>query len=340
MGVAAAVLAAVLAGAPAVARSDEVIAQPERGTPVDADVGVLVFSAYDRGTRRFRLTSMRNGRVETLRTRPQRSPVDADVGTDAAGDPVLAYSACAAGSCDVRLYSFEDGRDRRVARASRPGVDERAPTVWAGRLAWVAGGRSVKTGSVAADGTRTRTLPRLPGRRCGFDDLNERRCGEADYINERLELRGPSLARVVRADTPFSDDFEVLLTDLRRPGRSRLVDSFSPGESSGKRYLGLSIDGPFLHFYTTCTGEGGGCLRRSGAFRFGLRSRRLELAGDRGDLTGFTVDRGVTVVASGEDRPETGRVCALEQDQQDESTIGPCPVIRRSGAADYQRVPR
>src|SRR5215212_9298989 len=62
-----------------------------------------------------------------------------DIGSDAKGAPLLAYTRCRR-SCDIYTATLA-GKERRIAAASAPGEDEAEPAVSQGRLAWLRGRR-------------------------------------------------------------------------------------------------------------------------------------------------------------------------------------------------------
>jgi hypothetical protein len=268
------------------------------------------------------------------------------VGTDSRGRPVVVFARCSdplrETGCDVHLYSFADGRERTLSIASRVSLDETAPTVWGGRLAWVsrtpAAKRPTVLTRVLASADPPRELPGLPSRRCSRDESGEPRCRTVGGSIDELELRGSLLSQSAVTEA-FLRDTEVRLVDLRRRSSQRLLAA-GIGES-GQRFVGLSLDGPFLHAYKTCFGDPSGCERRAGAFRYRLSTGRMELAEDRRQLSGFAVDRANTYVSEGSE----SRFCELEQGDYpgltgSNFTIGPCPVSLREPAPRYVPLPR
>ena len=338
-------LVAAVAGAGA-AHADTEIAAPERATPIDADAGVVVWNAYDASTKTFSLVARRDGRIEPLATAPSPRPLAPDVGTDSRGRPVVVFSRCTdplrVTGCDVHLYAFSDGRERTLSIASRASLDETAPTVWGGRLAWVSRTPGAKRPAVLtrvlASAEPPRELPGLPGRRCSRDESGEPRCRTVGGGISELELRGSLLAQSALAEA-YTRDAEVRLVDLRRRSSQRLLAA-GIGES-GQRFIGPSLDGPFLHAYKTCFGDPSGCERRAGAFRYRLANGHMELGEDRRQLSGFAVDRGATYVSEGAE----SRFCELEQGDYPGLTgsafkIGPCPVSLREPGPQYVPVVR
>jgi hypothetical protein len=340
-------LALVAALALAVAaHADTEIAAPDRATPVDADAGVVVWNEYDAAAKTFTLAARRDGRTEPLATPPSTTPLDPDVGTDSRGRPVVVYALCAdplrGTGCDVHQYAFADGRDRTLSIASRASVDETAPTVWAGRLAWVSRTPGARRPTVLtrrlASAEPPRELPGLPRRRCGRHYDGGYRCVPVTGDIHELELRGPLLAQSAVTEA-FLRDTEVRLVDLRRRTSQRLLQA-GIGES-GQRFVGVSIDGPYLHAYKTCFGDPSGCERRAGALRSRLSTGALERAEDSRQLSGFAVDGGTTYVSAGDSR----RYCELEQGDYPglagtQFTTGPCPVSVPDPAPRYAPVRR
>ena len=84
---------------------------------------------------------------------PQPLPFDADLGTDAEGRKTLVYTSCPGdrSTCDVHVLRLADGHDEVLAAAARPGVDEHAPTISRGRVAWAVDQQPYLQGYLAVD---------------------------------------------------------------------------------------------------------------------------------------------------------------------------------------------
>lgn len=303
----------------------QVVAEPARATPVDADLGLVVWSAWDGSA--FRLT-LRDGagRVRALPIAPSARPFDADVGDDATGRRVVAYTRCAS-TCDVRLHEVGSGRDTAFGAAARPGVDERAPSISRGQVAWATGGGLESRPSVwiAREAAPPIELPALPRRRCGTDFDGRSRCFAPTGTVGELELRGRTLAQTVTTIAPgVIRQSELRLVDVRARTSAQL-EAVGTGEG-GQTFIGPSIDGRSVFAYLTCFGDPDGCRGSGGWWRSGLDSRRLEHAASRRQLSGFSV-AGVAWLAEGSE----DRRCELEQGDYPGApglAIGPCPIER------------
>ena len=137
--------------------ADELIATVARPTPISALDGRIVWSDYDPAAKRYFLTQRLNGVTSRLPVAPRAVPFDVDLGPDADGKPVAAYSRCRRDrrrrspprgplaqlpewrlgrGCDLYLYSFEQGREVLVRFASTRTASEFLPTVWTDRIAF------------------------------------------------------------------------------------------------------------------------------------------------------------------------------------------------------------
>jgi hypothetical protein len=148
---------AAVAAWPAAAHADDLIATVVRPTPVSALDSRIVWSDYDATQGRYFLTQRTDGTTSRLPVAPRAVPFDVDVGPDADGKPVAAYSRCRRDppprnpprggiaqmpewrrgrGCDLYLYSFEQGREALVRFASTRNASEFLPTVWTDRIAF------------------------------------------------------------------------------------------------------------------------------------------------------------------------------------------------------------
>ncbi|MEA2425886.1 MAG: hypothetical protein QOH13_2296 [Thermoleophilaceae bacterium] len=134
------------------ADADMTIAQLKRSTPVSAYGGRVVWSAFDFNAGRYRLMTNAGGVTMPVPVTPRSAPFDADVGPDSHGRPTVVYSRCrieprgpwrpeglvwdAVSGCDLYRFDFANGRERRIAGASRSDTSEYLPSLWRGRLAF------------------------------------------------------------------------------------------------------------------------------------------------------------------------------------------------------------
>jgi hypothetical protein len=254
-------------------------AAPARPTPVDADArtGLVVWSAYDRRIKLYRLMARRGGLTFRVRVAPAEEAFDADAGTDARGRPAIAFVR----DGDVHVLVFADGRERAVPLASTPGVEDRAPSLWRGRLVWA---REVSDAdppvllTTPIDGGRVATPldPRLVGGRRG-----EVKGLEADDRRVALSFETPGAPGEGMADLRLLD---------RRSRTVRVLAHVGVGEG-GQSYLGPSLDAGTLYAYKFCDGDPGGCEDgTAGVLRLRPGARRLERAmPDVRPLHGFAV---------------------------------------------------
>jgi hypothetical protein len=142
--------------APAAARANStVIATLSAESPISAGHGWLVWSVHS--ATGWSLEGFHHDRLATLpvATRPQ--PFDAQVGTNAAGAPVVTYSRCrvtpamedaglevkgsgtlaepnTGAGCRLRVLELESGRERAAPVPEPSGVSDTTPAMWRGTL--------------------------------------------------------------------------------------------------------------------------------------------------------------------------------------------------------------
>lgn len=151
---AAAVCCALLA--PATARASSTpIATVSAENPISAGHGWLVWSA--RSSNGWSLEGFHEGRVVSLPVAPRPRPFDAQVGTDAAGAPVVTYSRCrvtpkmedaglyvqgtgtlampnTGAGCRLRMLELDSGRESSPRVPEPRGVSDTTPAMWRGTL--------------------------------------------------------------------------------------------------------------------------------------------------------------------------------------------------------------
>jgi hypothetical protein len=137
--------AALAVAAPAHA-ADTVIATTAKPTPLAADAGRMLYSAWD-GTS-YRLTLLQGGAITTLPIAGSATPFTADLGLGPDGGEVAVYPRCAHGEtgCDLYLYDLSAGGERKLTAADSPSDDEIAGAVWRGQLVFARTYKS-KTGT-------------------------------------------------------------------------------------------------------------------------------------------------------------------------------------------------
>jgi len=252
---------AVLAAWPAAAAAEErTIVTQSRPTDVRTYGGAAIFSEWDGKVYRL-VVSRAGGPPQPLSVPPQDRPFDADIGPGPDGRPTVVIARCRAEGCGLSLLAL--GADAPVATSVRTRRISR-PTISGDRVAWIAGKRAV---THRLSGGAMRTLP-----------------SGAEVVD--LELSGGRLAmstvRILR-DAGVCGQRQVRVVSIRS-GRGRVLGSQLCG-LDGQIWAGMSFDAGWLYFARTCNAQAASCSSRAfGAYRYHLRSRRYELAGDRGAL--------------------------------------------------------
>jgi hypothetical protein len=126
--------AAVLALPAVAAASDTTIATAGRPTPLAADAGRVLYSAWDGSA--YRLTLLQGGASQTLAVAGQAQPFRADLGPGPDGHELAIYPRCVSEDtgCDLYSYDLTTGTERRLASADTSTEDEIAGAVWRGTL--------------------------------------------------------------------------------------------------------------------------------------------------------------------------------------------------------------
>lgn len=140
------------------AAADEMVGTVSRPTPVSAHAGRIVWSAFDASQQAYYLTQRTGGITSRVPVRPRSVPFDVDLGPDASGETVAAYSRCSKDpgarnpqignvitqlpdwrsgrGCDLYRFDFAAGRETRIATANSPGASEFLPSVWKATVAF------------------------------------------------------------------------------------------------------------------------------------------------------------------------------------------------------------
>jgi len=261
----------------------EVIARVDRPTAIAAHAGRVVWSV--RTGDEFRLMTWANGTVTDVPVPSRPVPFDVDLGPGPDGDPVAVYSRCrtegAAGGfniasylagrgCDIYMYDFEAGRERRVAEVSSPGGSEAWPTIWRSKLAFARAYDNkrnypyIYVKDLSSD-RGSRRLPGGPRNKCRRSDSGRRECTNPRLSQPiALELYGRRLAFAWRyAD--FTDGFayDLRLDDLglRNGNPRRLVHQRGGGLTA------IVVGWPGfeqgdIYWSAACFGDPGGCPGR------------------------------------------------------------------------------
>ena len=242
-------LAALLAVLPAeqAAAADTVVARVPRPTPVEVFAGHTLWSAWD--GKAYRLTDYSAGAARTLPVAASAVPFEADVGSDAQGEPIAVYARCRRAplspwaldgrrGCDLYAYRFASGRERRIARANS-GADEYFPAVWRGRIAFT---RTYRGG-------RRALYWRKLGRGGASHRLRGGPTGEP-AVPEDLDMRFGTVAFVWRYE--FGAELRIATTAgkgrrlVRIPGSGAAANDLTaqgPSIGGGSVYWMLSVGG-------------------------------------------------------------------------------------------------
>jgi len=158
--------AALALAAPAhAAPTGTLLSSSQQPSRVAAWKGDIVFSAYDPATQRFSLTRSEDGApARALPVAPSARAFDVALGTNATGSTYAVYSRCD-GGCDLYRLRLDGGAETRLTAISSPTADERDPTMFDGRIAFVRAERGGDTIRIAPSGTRGPTTLLVKGGR-------------------------------------------------------------------------------------------------------------------------------------------------------------------------------
>jgi len=265
LSLAAAALAAVLATAAQAGAQERVLATEQRPTDVAAWNGDAVWSSFDPASGTYRLVRSRDGGPPTpLPVAPSNRPFDVDLGTNRSGSTYAVYTRCVNGdtTCDLYRLGLNTGREERLESLSSPRWDERDPTIFRGRIAFVRHervsgrmGDTIRIGDTTSTGTPTKALVK-------GQDLSD------------PELSPGALAYVKLRRTGFGA-MQVRVVDLRS-GRDRLAYEARSGGANAARVTGPSLNHTTRSFIWARTNSGSGTGNR--IIRYGIASRTLAYA--------------------------------------------------------------
>jgi hypothetical protein len=302
VAIAAALAATAFTG---VAEADTTIAHIVRPSLVNALNGTVVWSAYDNGDQAYHLMSLSSGQVTALPVPPADSVFDADLGIDAAGKLIVAYSRCgqpreklpfimapATADCDLYRYRFGDPGEQKLAAFSRAGTSEFLPSIWGNRIAFArtktgAGGSSCVTAVWLGD------IATGKQRRLATGSLGNYKSASPCHLRTTptsIDVR----ARVIAFSwyfAPYGCDDGSQLWMVRLPKKPKLIESrcngyrFTPVSLTRTRLFEMSFGSPISP--------------RVGYFRpnlrrYDLRSRRYDEA-LQPDTDSFAVSDGLRI---------------------------------------------
>jgi hypothetical protein len=313
--------AGALAFATAASAQEPTVATLDRPTAIAAYNGRLLWSVRERASGRWSLVTRAGGVIEPVPVAPRGVPFDADLGPGPDGRAVAVYSRCAqdppAGSgfggplyhrgrgCDVYLYDFAAGAERRLAGASAPRATEFWPTIWRGTIAF---GRAYDNKrnypylySRPLEGdVRSTRQPGGARKACVRNRNTGRRVCSNDALSrpQALDLYGRRLA-FAWTFLGFAEglDSEIRLNTIGG-GHTRVARQGGGGLTQVA--LGWpAFDSGRLYWVQTCFGDPGGCPGRYGLGRLristGERDRaasiaRSTLAHDRDAGVSYVLD--------------------------------------------------
>jgi opacity protein-like surface antigen len=308
--------AALLAPAAVASAQDQAVATLDRATPVAAFGGRLLWSRLDRPSGDWSLVTRAGGVTERVPVAPRRVPFDADLGPGPDGATVAVYSRCrrdppAGGGfapplynrgrgCDVYLYDFAAGAERRLANASAPSASEFFPTIWRGTLAF---GRTYDDKPnhpyiYARPVNGTATSERLPGgarQACRRDPSTGRTSCSDDTLSRPmgLELYGRRLA-FAWTFLGFSEGLDTeIRMDTLGGGHTRVAHQDGGGLTQ-VQHGWPAFESGSLYWSIACYGDGAGCPGRYGLRRYRVTTRATQRADAPAAVLGHDRDAGLS----------------------------------------------
>jgi hypothetical protein len=272
--IAAAALAAA-ALAPAADAASTTIATEQRATPVAAWAGAVAWSTYDAATNDYHLVVSRNGGApQRVAVAPSANAFDVDLGTNRTGSTYAVYSRCTVAAtdsrpptgCDIYRLRLSNGVEQRLGSLSSPTWDEREPTIFAGRIAFI---RNETHGGVNADVLRLGDTTSGAGGTTALVKLNrlagaltdpELAAGRVAYI--RADRRG-----VTR---------DVHVRTLRAGGGDKRVYRSTSGGANAASIAGVSLSDTAASFMWARTNLGSGTGNR--IVRYTIHTGKLAYA--------------------------------------------------------------
>jgi hypothetical protein len=254
--------AAVLAAAAPAGAQERALATEQRPTDVAAWGADAVWSSFDPASATYRLVRSRDGGAPApLPVAPSPRPFDVDLGTNRSGSTYAVYTRCAHGDtgCDLYRLGLGTGREERLASLSSPRWDERDPTIFRGRIAFVRHelvggdmGNTIRIGDTTASGTPTKALVKGTGL-------------------SRPELGSSHLAYTRPRQAPWGVEQVRVVTVATRA--DRLVYEARSGGANAARVTGPSLSDSGKSFLWARTNNGSGTGNR--IVRYGIAARDL-----------------------------------------------------------------
>ena len=210
----------VLLASPAAAQAaDETIAQTTTSQVVSAHGGRLAWSEGDR------LMTWANGVASQVPVNPQAGGFDVNLGKGPGRNTVAVYSRASG----LYLFDFQQGREIKLVRLSRPGVREQGPVIDGGRIAFFRGTanrRGMFVGTIPSG--RIRPIRGLP-----------REIGPYDFQGRRFAYTQGRFDGDRFTDTLYVQDVYT--------GRRRTLARVASGLLSSARFAGTTFGGRYLY---------------------------------------------------------------------------------------------
>ena len=252
------------AGAAVPAGAQEVVSHDPSAPKVSAGGGALAWSTYDAADGAWSLVVGHDGVIERAAVARRAVPFDVDLGEDAAGRLVAAYSRCrteprvfapTGRGCDLYVYDVRARTERRLGGASTAQASEYLPSLAGGRVAFA----RVYEGRPGALGRRSylyvRSLAGGPSRRLPGGTMNDDdRTGPT-----ALDLDESRLAFAWDVHGPAAPDYgygtsEMRIDDLRGP--RTIVQLAAHGDLSAESFVTPTLLGGVLYYGRNLLGDG------------------------------------------------------------------------------------
>lgn len=318
----AATAALTLGAAGAAQAAQAIVATESQPFTVAAWDGTVAWSHYDGQAKDYRLLAWRDGATSSVDVKPSNAAFDVDLGTNRHGTTTAVYSRCATPppsggrtskklrGCDLYRIVLPNGAEQHLTKLSAPGADERQPTIWAGRIAFVrtlsSGRDELRIGDTTTGSRGTRLVVRAPkGQRIVDPKLTYNRIAYTI-----VAPRGRVSQRVIHLRTLAS-------------GRDEAIYRAASGGANEAFTTRPSFDQKATHLYWARTNLGSG--RGNRLVRYTISTRMLSYAKSDSRVTssawaspalGLALGRGLTPEGGCDDAPGTLSLCTV-------STTGP-----------------
>jgi hypothetical protein len=261
--------------APAAQAASTTISTALRAVPVAAWAGTVAWSEFDPATNDYHLVVSRNGGApQRVAVAPNAVAFDLDLGTNRNGSTYAVYSRCATPAtqntpptdCDLYRLSLASAAETKLETLSSPDWDEREPTIFAGRIAFIRNEtHGVRTQDVLRVGDTT------SGARGTTALVKQNRLGGV-LTDPELSASRVAYIRVNRNGTRR----DVHVRTLRAGGSDRRVYRATSGGANFANIAGLSLSDTAASFMWARTNQGSGTGNR--LVRYTISSGKLAYA--------------------------------------------------------------